>query len=53
MKDSNLNSYTIGEIVAQDYRAAAIFKEAGIDFSKQEIDDFLGGTAIRLLGLKK
>ena len=32
MKNSNLNSYTIGEIVAQDYRAAAIFKEAGIDF---------------------
>jgi len=32
MKDSYLNSYTIGEIVAEDYRAAAIFKEAGIDF---------------------
>lgn len=28
-------------------------KEAGIEFSKQEIDDFLGGTAFKLLGLKK
>ncbi len=37
-----MNSYTIGEIVAQDYRAAAIFKEAGIDFccgGKKNIDE--------------
>ncbi len=42
MKVTNLNHYTIGEIVAQDYRAAAIFKEAGIDFccgGKKNIDE--------------
>ena len=27
-----MNTYTIGEIVAQDYRTASVFKEAGIDF---------------------
>lgn len=32
MKQENYNSKTIGEIVALDFRAAAIFKEAGIDF---------------------
>jgi regulator of cell morphogenesis and NO signaling len=32
MKENNLNSDTIGEIVAKDYRAASVFKEAGIDF---------------------
>ena len=26
------NDMTIGEIVALDYRAASVFKEAGIDF---------------------
>jgi regulator of cell morphogenesis and NO signaling len=34
---------TVGEIVAKDYRAAAIFKEAGIDFccgGKKTLDDF-------------
>jgi regulator of cell morphogenesis and NO signaling len=36
------NDISIGEIVAKDYRAAAIFKEAGIDFccgGKQSIDE--------------
>jgi regulator of cell morphogenesis and NO signaling len=32
MKETDLNSMTIGEIVAQDYRAASVFKQAGIDF---------------------
>jgi regulator of cell morphogenesis and NO signaling len=32
MKDKDINKMTIGEIVAQDYRAASVFKEAGIDF---------------------
>lgn len=32
MKDFNVNAITIGEIVALDYRAASVFKEAGIDF---------------------
>jgi len=37
-----MKTYTIGEIVAQDYRAASIFKEAGIDFccgGKKNIDE--------------
>jgi regulator of cell morphogenesis and NO signaling len=36
------NDITIGEIVAQDYRAAEVFKEAGIDFccgGKQTLDE--------------
>lgn len=32
MKTNDLNSLTVGEIVANDFRAAAIFKNAGIDF---------------------
>jgi regulator of cell morphogenesis and NO signaling len=32
MKQTELNTQTIGEIVANDYRAASVFKEAGIDF---------------------
>jgi regulator of cell morphogenesis and NO signaling len=32
MKGMNINTGTIGEIVASDYRAASVFKEAGIDF---------------------
>lgn len=32
MKDYSFNEVTIGEIVANDYRAAALFREAGIDF---------------------
>lgn len=32
MTTDNNNTITIGEIVADDYRAAAIFKRAGIDF---------------------
>lgn len=34
---------TVGEIVAKDYRSAAIFKEAGIDFccgGRKSLDDF-------------
>ncbi|HLN55850.1 MAG TPA: iron-sulfur cluster repair di-iron protein [Bacteroidales bacterium] len=32
MKEANLITTTIGEIVAADFRAASVFKEAGIDF---------------------
>jgi regulator of cell morphogenesis and NO signaling len=32
MNTKTLNSKTIGQIVANDYRAATIFKQAGIDF---------------------
>jgi regulator of cell morphogenesis and NO signaling len=42
MKNYNVNTSTIGEIVAQDYRAASVFKEAGIDFccgGKKSIDE--------------
>lgn len=32
MKEVELKTITVGDIVAQDFRAAKIFKEAGIDF---------------------
>jgi regulator of cell morphogenesis and NO signaling len=32
MKEDDIMTFSIGEIVAQDYRAASVFKEAGIDF---------------------
>jgi regulator of cell morphogenesis and NO signaling len=32
MNEADINRMTIGEIVAQDFRAASVFKEAGIDF---------------------
>jgi iron-sulfur cluster repair protein YtfE (RIC family) len=32
MKEVNNNLITIGEIVALDYRAASVFKDAEIDF---------------------
>jgi regulator of cell morphogenesis and NO signaling len=32
MTEFDINTKTIGEIVAHDYRAASIFKDAGIDF---------------------
>jgi regulator of cell morphogenesis and NO signaling len=32
MKETDLTTLTIGEIVAKDYRAASVFKAAGIDF---------------------
>jgi len=42
MKQADINSQTIGEIVAFDYRTASVFKEAGIDFccgGKKNIDE--------------
>jgi regulator of cell morphogenesis and NO signaling len=32
MKEEEISTLTIGEIVARDFRAASVFKEAGIDF---------------------
>ena len=32
MKETDIDKMTIGEIVAQDYRAASVFKDIGIDF---------------------
>ncbi len=32
MKEYEINSLTVGEIVAKDFRAASVFKDAGIDF---------------------
>jgi regulator of cell morphogenesis and NO signaling len=32
MKEEEINILTIGEIVARDFRAASVFREAGIDF---------------------
>jgi regulator of cell morphogenesis and NO signaling len=32
MKETDIHSNTVGEIVALDYRTASVFKEAGIDF---------------------
>jgi regulator of cell morphogenesis and NO signaling len=32
MKEEEINMLTIGEIVARDFRAASVFKKAGIDF---------------------
>ena len=40
---------TIGEIVANDFRAAAVFKEAGIDFccgGKKNIDETCSAKGI-------
>ncbi len=55
MKEVNINANTIGEIVALDYRAASVFKEAGIDFccgGKKSIDDACSEKGIDPLELK-
>ena len=42
MKEININITTVGEIVANDFRSASVFKEAGIDFccgGKKSIDE--------------
>jgi len=55
MKEVNINAHTIGEIVALDYRAASVFKEAGIDFccgGKKSIDDACSEKGIDPLELK-
>jgi regulator of cell morphogenesis and NO signaling len=32
MKENDINAISVGEIVANDFRSASVFKEAGIDF---------------------
>ncbi|HLN20690.1 MAG TPA: iron-sulfur cluster repair di-iron protein [Bacteroidales bacterium] len=51
--DSQLKDLTIGEIVARDFRTAAIFKEAGIDFccGKKTIDETCAEKKIDIKGL--
>lgn len=56
MKDFNIINSTIGEIVALDYRAASVFKEAGIDFccgGKKSIDEACNEKAIDPLKLRE
>ncbi len=49
MNEENLNKLTVGEIVANDFRTASIFKESGIDFccgGKQSIAEACNGKSI-------
>ncbi|TAL59997.1 MAG: iron-sulfur cluster repair di-iron protein [Bacteroidetes bacterium] len=56
MKQFDINTTTVGEIVALDYRAASIFKEAGIDFccgGGKSIDEACREKAVDSLKLKE
>jgi len=56
MEHLNKNESSIGEIVALDYRAASVFKEAGIDFccgGKKSIDAACNEKGIDPLDLRK
>ena len=56
MKKFDINVTTVGEIVALDYRAASVFKEAGIDFccgGKKSIDEACREKAVDTLKLKE
>ncbi len=56
MNTEKLNELTVGEIVANDFRAASIFKKSGIDFccgGKQSIDDACREKGIDPSGLEK
>lgn len=56
MKKFDINVTTVGEIVALDYRAASVFKEAGIDFccgGEKSIDEACREKAVDTLKLKE
>ena len=56
MKEEEINMLTIGEIVARDFRAASIFKEAGIDFccgGKKGLSETCSAQGIDETGLKE
>jgi len=49
MKKFNINSSSVGEIVANDFRSASVFKEAGIDFccgGKKNIEESCSESGI-------
>ena len=54
MKEFNINSSSVGEIVANDFRSASVFKEAGIDFccgGKKSIEESCSESGIDSLEL--
>jgi regulator of cell morphogenesis and NO signaling len=54
MKNFNINSNSVGEIVANDFRSAQVFKEAGIDFccgGKKSIAESCSELGIDSFGL--
>ena len=56
MKEEEINMLTIGEIVARDFRAASVFKEAGIDFccgGKKGFSETCSENGIEETGLKE
>jgi regulator of cell morphogenesis and NO signaling len=56
MKEEEINMLTIGEIVARDFRAASVFKEAGIDFccgGKKGFSETCSEKGISESGLKE
>ncbi|HBH85357.1 MAG: iron-sulfur cluster repair di-iron protein [Bacteroidetes bacterium GWA2_40_15] len=56
MKEEEIDLLTIGEIVAKDFRAASVFREAGIDFccgGKKGFSETCSEKGINASGLKE